>query len=116
MASQQRAGSDRQEPMPQAPPATNLGSDELYEQLIRTIYRFLFSKVGNREEAEDLTSQVFTKAVRGIDPSRPFVSIQAWLFQVARTTLADHWREVYRAQISSLDALHEQGWDIPGAD
>ncbi|HEV2236160.1 MAG TPA: sigma-70 family RNA polymerase sigma factor [Ktedonobacterales bacterium] len=85
----------------------------LYEEHLTAIYRFIFSKVGNREEAEDLTSQVFMKAVRHLDQSRHIESIQSWLFQVARTTVADHWRRFYRIRLNSLDDLLESGWEGP---
>src|SRR5215469_1514845 len=65
---------------------------QLYEDNLVAIYRFIYSKVGNREEAEDLSSQVFVKALRGLDRGRDLQSIQSWLFQVARTVVADHWR------------------------
>lgn len=89
--------------------------EELYDRLIHDIYRFVYAKVGNREEAEDLTSQVFVKAMQGVDGSRPFESMRAWLFQVARTTVADHWRTVYAAHVESLDRLLDLGWDGPAA-
>jgi RNA polymerase sigma-70 factor (ECF subfamily) len=85
----------------------------LYEDHLAAIYRFIFSKVGNREEAEDLTSQVFMKAVRHLDQSRHIESIQSWLFQVARTTVADHWRRFYRIRVNSLDDLLDAGWEGP---
>ena len=85
----------------------------LYEDNLHVIYRFIYSKVGNREEAEDLTSQVFIKAVRSIDNSRDAASIQSWLFQVARTTIADHWRSFYQLRAHSLDDLLEAGWEGP---
>ena len=85
----------------------------LYEDNLHVIYRFIYSKVGNREEAEDLTSQVFIKAVRSIDNSRDTASIQSWLFQVARTTIADHWRSFYQLRAHSLDDLLEAGWEGP---
>lgn len=85
----------------------------LYEDNLHVIYRFIYSKVGNREEAEDLTSQVFIKAVRSIDNSRDAASIQSWLFQVARTTIADHWRSFYQLRAHSLDELLEAGWEGP---
>src|SRR2546421_3926386 len=53
------------------------------------IYRFVLSHVGNREEAEDLTSQVILKAVRGMNPERGSQAMRKWLYQVARTTIAD---------------------------
>ena len=86
---------------------------QLYEENLTAIYRFIYSKVGNREEAEDLTSQVFVKAVRTLDQARGTPSIQSWLFQVARTTVADHWRQFYRLRVNSLDDLLDSGWEGP---
>jgi RNA polymerase sigma-70 factor, ECF subfamily len=84
-----------------------------YQENLGLIYRFVYSKVGNREEAEDLTSQIFVKAVRGVDAERGALSIQKWLFQVARTTIADYWRSYYRISVSSLEELLEAGWEGP---
>jgi RNA polymerase sigma-70 factor, ECF subfamily len=86
---------------------------QLYEDNLVAIYRFIYSKVGNREEAEDLTSQVFVKALRGLDRGRDRQSIQSWLFQVARTVVADHWRAFYRLRSDSLDDLLDTGWEAP---
>lgn len=83
-----------------------------YEANIGPIYRFLYSKVGNREEAEDLTAQVFTKALHGIDWTRAEADARHWLFHVARTVLADHWRRVYRLPTTSLDDLLAAGWEV----
>lgn len=87
-----------------------------YQENLSLIYRFVYSKVGNREEAEDLTSQIFIKAVRGVDTERGPQSMQKWLFQVARTTIADYWRVHYRVSVSSLDELLEAGWEAPIGD
>ena len=98
---------------PPEPPHDAERLRRLYEDNLHVIYRFIYSKVGNREEAEDLTSQVFIKAVRSIDNSRDAASIQSWLFQVARTTIADHWRSFYQLRAHSLDELLEAGWEGP---
>lgn len=87
-----------------------------YQENLGRIYRFVYSKVGNREEAEDLTSQIFMKAVRGVDTERGAQSMQKWLFQVARTTIADYWRTYYRISTSSLDELLEAGWEGPAEE
>ncbi len=97
------------------PPAKSVGLRALYEETLPAIYRFIYGKVGNREEAEDLTSQVYLKALNGLDQSRDVISAQAWLFQVARTTIADYWRAFYRLRSSSLDDLLAAGWDSPPA-
>ncbi len=88
----------------------------LYQENLGVIYRFIYSKVGNREEAEDLTSQVFLKAVRGLDSQRGEQSIQSWLYQVARTTIADYWRSFYKVRATSLEAILEQGWEAPAEE
>jgi len=87
-----------------------------YQENLGPIYRYIYSNVRNREEAEDLTSQVFLKAVRSLDLKRSMQSAQAWLFQVARTTIADYWRVHYRGTTSSLDDLLEAGWEGPTAE
>jgi len=84
-----------------------------YQENLGLIYRYIYSKVGNREEAEDLTSQIFIKAVRSVDLERGPHSMQKWLFQVARTTIADYWRSYYRISISSLEELLDAGWEGP---
>jgi RNA polymerase sigma-70 factor, ECF subfamily len=84
-----------------------------YRENLDPIYRYVYSKVGNREEAEDLTSHIFIKAVRNIDYGRTPQSTRSWLFQIARTTIADYWRAYYRTATSSLDLLVEGGWEGP---
>lgn len=107
----------RREPVQQNTPsqtdaaAAAPGLRALYEATLPSIYRYIYSKVGNREEAEDLTSQVYLKALRGLDEARDANAAQAWLFQVARTTIADYWRGFYRLRTSSLDDLLAAGWD-----
>ena len=87
-----------------------------YQENLGLIYRYVYSKVGNRQDAEDLTSQIFIKAVRGLDHDRGPQSMRKWLFQVARTTIADHWRTHYRIATDSLEALLEDGWEGPAED
>ncbi len=76
---------------------------------------FVLSKVGNREAAEDLTAQVFLKAVRGVNPEHSPQARQKWLYQVARTAIADYWRDYYRRRTCSLEELVDAGWDDPAA-
>jgi RNA polymerase sigma-70 factor (ECF subfamily) len=85
----------------------------LYRDNFDLIYYYVLSKVANRQEAEDLTSQVFLKVVRGLDLKRDPRSLRSWLVRVARTTLADYWRIHYRGTASSLDGLLEAGWEGP---
>ena len=87
-----------------------------YQQNLGSIYHYMYSKVGNREVAEDLTSQVFLKVVSSIDYQRSRPSMQQWLYLITRTTLADHWRTHYRLPSSSLDELLDAGWEGPAGE
>ena len=93
------------------PPLNMQEFQTLYQEKVGAIYRYVYSKVGNREEAEDLTSEIFLKAVRNIDQQRSPQSMHTWLYLVARTTVADYWRAHHRGPTSSLDELLEAGWE-----
>src|SRR5215469_10928269 len=87
------------------------------QEHLHLIYRYVYSYVRNQQEAEDLTSQIFLKAVRFLDPGRSMHHCRAWLLQVARTTIADYWRAHYRrAAAQSLETLVEAGWEGPAAE
>ena len=89
--------------------------DDLFSQEhLRLIYRYVFSYVRNQQEAEDLTSQIFLKAVRLLDLEYSPQRQRAWLFRVAQTTIADYWRIHYhRAATLSMETLVEAGWEGP---
>lgn len=78
-----------------------------YDKYVEQIYRFIFFKVGNREDAEDITSQVFIKAANSLDVTQIAQAQMAWLYQVARTTISDHWRGYYKGVTTSLDEMEE---------
>ena len=65
----------------------------LYDHYHSQIYRFVFVKVNRREEAEDLTHQVFLSAWKNIgkyqDLGFPFSS---WLYRIARNEVIDYYR------------------------
>lgn len=77
--------------------------DVLYRDHMREIYRLIYARVGNKETAEDLTSDVFMKAMAHLDRERPESSLVAWLYRVAQNTVNDYWRAVYRLPIIALD-------------
>jgi RNA polymerase sigma-70 factor, ECF subfamily len=110
------AGRVKGKPVTASPAIDAQSFRTLYQENLGVVYRFVYSKVGNREEAEDLTSQVFLKAVRGLDRERGSQSIQSWLYQVARTTIADYWRAFYKVRSTSLESMLEQGWEEPAEE
>lgn len=65
----------------------------LYDHYQPMIYRFVLVKVGRREDAEDITHQVFVSAwqkIKGYEHrGHPFSS---WLYRIARNQVVDHYR------------------------
>ena len=56
---------------PDARPADKRGRfEEIYDEQVVPIYRFIHARVGNRPDAEDLTAQVFTRAIEQLDTTR----------------------------------------------
>ena len=72
---------------------------ELYEQNFERVYAFVARRVRDRAEAEDVVSEVFYKALKGIDGYEergvPFV---AWLYTIARNVVCDRARQAGREE------------------
>jgi RNA polymerase sigma-70 factor (ECF subfamily) len=64
---------------------------KLYEKHADEIFRYLYVRTSDRELAEDLASETFSKALESID-SFDFGNGRAWLYAIARNKLIDHWR------------------------
>src|SRR5690348_12094379 len=67
------------------------------------VYGFIFSRVGNRFDAEDLTQQVAVKALPRLREGAPQPEIRGYLFATARSVLATFWEGRARASESELD-------------
>jgi len=84
---------------------------KIYDQNIEKIYRFLFLKLGSREAAEDLTAEVFAKGWDKFRNSKNLQNPVAYLYQIARTKLADYYRDKGKFKV----VLTEEN-QIPDAD
>jgi RNA polymerase sigma-70 factor, ECF subfamily len=71
---------------------------EIYERYVDRIYAFVSRRTGNRAAAEDVTSQVFERALDAIGRFEwRGLPMSVWLFRIASNALADHWRERSRS-------------------
>jgi len=81
---------------------------EIYDQYIEKIYRFVFLKVSSEEIAEDITSKVFTKGWESFQKKgNEIENPSAFLYQIARNSVVDHYREKGRNITVSSEALPE---------
>jgi RNA polymerase sigma-70 factor (ECF subfamily) len=82
----------------------------LYDRYVEAVYRYVFYRVRNDADAEDLVSDVFMRALRAIPRYEPRVAFLAWLYRIARNAVIDRSRRS-RTQISFEDALAHPGVD-----
>ncbi len=79
---------------------------ELYSINVRKIYNYIYYRVGNHHNAQDLTARVFHRAMKHIeryeDRGIPF---SAWLYRIAHNLVANFHRDQSRRQTVSIDAI-----------
>ena len=95
---------------PSPPPKLRLVTDapysdweQIYQDNVGRIYRLMFTKVGNKADAEDLTAEVFLAALGPLRALASVGEVRAYLLATARTVLAAHWRRTLGLEITTLD-------------
>jgi RNA polymerase sigma-70 factor (ECF subfamily) len=78
---------------------------ELYKLYVEQVFRYLFSRIGNVHEAEDVTAQTFLEAFESFDKFRQDGHFASWLFGIARNKAMDHFRR--RDRSSHVDEFNE---------
>lgn len=78
----------------------------LYERYVSRIYRYIYYRTGNHQDAEDLTAKAFYRALkylpRYVDRGAPFA---AWLYRIAHNVVANWLRDRSRHPVVALDAV-----------
>ena len=71
----------------------SLDKEQLYTEYHDKVYAYLVSKLCNREDAEDLCSEVFLKVYSHLDEfDGAQASVSTWIYSITRNTLYDHFR------------------------
>jgi RNA polymerase sigma factor (sigma-70 family) len=86
-----------------APAGATEGWEEIYRATVILVYRYIYARVGNRADAEDLTTQVYMRALPRLRLAAAIEEIRSYLVTTARTVLADHWRDRYDVRIDELE-------------
>jgi RNA polymerase sigma-70 factor (ECF subfamily) len=77
---------------------------EIYERYYNGVYKYIFYRVGDQGLAEDLTMEVFVKAMEAIDGfSFRGVPFSAWLYRIASNLVIDHFRRMPAQPALSLE-------------
>jgi len=107
----------------EAAPVDRAGDDStarfvaLYRELFPPLYGFVRFRVRDAQVAEDLTAQVFERALARLATVREPERVRAWLFTIARNAIIDHRRR-HRpmCDLADADALEHLWADSPESD
>src|SRR5437867_13289904 len=92
--------------LPAASRATDIALDEL-----EIVYAFIYARVGNRADAEDLTQQVAMKAIPRLRQGAPASAIRGYLFATARSVLGGFWST--RLGLSDAELREDRALAVP---
>jgi RNA polymerase sigma-70 factor (ECF subfamily) len=85
---------------------------ELYERNFHRVYAFIARRITSREEAQDLTAEVFHQALASLRNFKwqgaPFI---AWLYGIGAHVLSAHWQKLGRNP-----AQLDEDWDLGGTE
>lgn len=77
---------------------------ELYDEYAPMIYRYLYRRVSDEHVAEDLTGDVFLRALEAIQNDNFWhTSFRAWIYRIAHNLVVDHYRDKSSEDLLSLD-------------
>lgn len=82
----------------------------LYDHYVELVYRYIYYRVGTHALTEDLTSDTFLRALRGVgDFNWQGKDFGAWLVTIARNLVADHFKSGrYRLEICTAELLEPE--------
>lgn len=81
---------------------------KVYDLYTDRIYRFIYFKVSGKEEAQDLTAEVFLKTWQYIIDGKEIKNLNALFYKIARNLVIDHYRKESRKEISLEREIMEQ--------
>ncbi len=78
----------------------------MYEEYYGKIARYVYTRIGDKTEAEDIAGEVFLKALESLNTyEERGVPMQAWLFKIAHNMVVDHLRKASTHKVVPIDVL-----------
>ncbi len=85
------------------------GQEEILPYLInkhiKSVYRFVYGLIIDKNTTEDITQEVFVKVWKKIKGYKEKYSFKTWLFSIARNTVIDYWRKKKDVAFSEFDSV-----------
>lgn len=80
--------------------------EKLYRQYFKDVYLYSRRLCGDEKLAEDITSETFFKALKGLDSFRGTCDVRVWLCQIAKNCYLSHLRKEKKIEV--LEEVHKQ--------
>lgn len=79
---------------------------KIYEHYQPHLENFFRARLNHNPEVEDLVSEVFKKALAGLDSFRwQGLSLSAWLYKISKNVLTDYFRKINKIRTVDLDKI-----------
>jgi len=87
--------------------------EALYDLYVEKIYRFVYFKISNKEEAQDITSEVFLHVWQYLirEAEKSVANFRGLLYRITRNQIVDHYRRRAKQQEQTLDGLTELSYE-----
>lgn len=66
---------------------------DIYDRYFNDVYRYVYVKIGNKWDAEDIVSETFRKAYEKFTSLKNMSTPKSWLISIARNTVIDFYRK-----------------------
>ena len=93
----------------QADPSYDSAFVQVYQSYYTKIFAFVYSRVGNVERTKDLVAEIFERAYVKGHSLREQAAYGTWLFTVARSVVAGHYRRLKR-ETNGLERVKDSLW------
>src|ERR1035437_9297798 len=79
----------------------------LVERYLNGVYNYAWRLLGKKEEAEDITQEVFLKAIKNLHKFDKEKNFKVWIFSITRNTVIDYFRKKKHITFSTLNSVDE---------
>jgi RNA polymerase sigma-70 factor (ECF subfamily) len=89
----------------------------LHQEYYDKIAHYAYVHIGNRTDAEDISGEVFLKALQSLDSYKERgVPMQAWLFRIAHNLVVDYLRKITKHKTVPIDTIQVEADTNPAKD
>jgi RNA polymerase sigma factor (sigma-70 family) len=80
--------------------------EDIYTRWVTPVYKYLYSRTGNKEDAQDITSFTFLAVLKALPRYHHKGHFEAWLFTIARNQMVDFVRKhKHESQLSDTNEI-----------